>query len=78
MSIIHNDHHAQLFCIAAPPIVLNAYNWQDEPDMNAWTIGQERLLLNTSLGSKRNVLSCYSTFGGTVNCMQLSPLDPNR
>lgn len=78
MSIIHNDHHKQLFSITGPVVFLNEYNWLDESESNVWTIGQERLLLNTSLSSKRSILSSYPTFGGSVNCLQLSPLDPNR
>lgn len=76
--MIHNYHNTQLFSIAGPVTLYNEYNWLDEADSNVWTTGQDRLLLNTSLTTQKSVLSAYPTFGGSVNCMQLSPLDPNR
>lgn len=77
-SIIHNFHHTNLFSIAAPLVLLDEHNWIDEPVISVWTVGQERLLLNSNLSSRGDILSSYPTMGGSVNCMQLSPLDPNR
>lgn len=77
MSIIHNDHHSQLFNIVGPVKHLDEYNWLDETELNVWTVGHDRLLKNTSLAGGIT-LSWYPTFGGSISCLQLSPLDPNR
>ncbi|KAJ8984371.1 hypothetical protein NQ317_003519 [Molorchus minor] len=79
MSVVHNDHSTLLFSICAPISILNEYNWLDveEKKLNVWTIGQDRLLLNTSLSSERKNLACYPTVG-VVECFVPSPLDPTR
>ncbi|XP_057667070.1 gem-associated protein 5-like [Diorhabda carinulata] len=77
-SIIHNEHAALLFSISSSTILLNEYNWKDGPKVsNAWSVSQDRLLINTRITDK-TILSHYSTLGGHIECMQLSPLDPNR
>ncbi|KAJ8926424.1 hypothetical protein NQ314_021212 [Rhamnusium bicolor] len=75
--IIHNDHSPLLFSIAAPIILLNEANWLNEKKLNAWTVGQDRMLLSTSLEKERTNLACYPTLG-RAECFALSPLDPNR
>lgn len=82
-SLIHNDHTSQLFCIAAP-IEYNKEeeaveeNWRKDVDLRVWTTGQDRYILNTNLGSSREVFISYPTIGGPIQCMAQSPLDPNR
>lgn len=66
-----------LFSIAAPVVPLNEYNWLDERKLNVWTMGHDRLLLNTSVTSERKNLACYPTLGN-AECFALSPIDPNR
>ncbi|XP_074038837.1 gem-associated protein 5 isoform X2 [Leptinotarsa decemlineata] len=78
MSIIHNEHSPRLFCIAGPMETYDESNWLDCQGLNAWTVGQERMLLNTELSTNKTRLACYPTLAGTVPCMELSPLDPNR
>ncbi|CAH1174063.1 unnamed protein product [Phaedon cochleariae] len=78
MSLVHKDHNTLLFSIAAPVSYSDEFNWLEKRQMNAWTLGQDRLLLNTSLCNEKTNLACYPTFGGSVHCLQLSPVDPNR
>ncbi|XP_018568237.1 gem-associated protein 5 isoform X2 [Anoplophora glabripennis] len=76
-SVLHCDHNSMLFSIAAPIVFLNEHNWLDERKMNVWTVGHDRLLLNTDLTSERKNLACYPTLGN-AECLALSPVDPNR
>ncbi|KAG5877680.1 hypothetical protein JTB14_003835 [Gonioctena quinquepunctata] len=78
MSVIHKDHTTTLFAIAAPTVFYNESNWSERSNSNVWTVGQDRLLLNTSLTREKTNLASYPTFGGNVPCLELSPLDPNR
>ncbi|KAJ8945096.1 hypothetical protein NQ318_005277 [Aromia moschata] len=77
--VIHKDHSSLLFSIAGPVTILNEQDWTnvDEKALNVWTVGQDRLLLNTSLSSERTNLACYPTVGA-VECFASSPLDPSR
>lgn len=78
MTVVHHDHLATIFNIVGPVTLLNESNWTHEIPTNVWTFGNDRFLLNTGLGSDRANLACYPTFGNSIPCMQLSPLDPNR
>uniref|UniRef100_A0A6P7G133 Gem-associated protein 5-like isoform X3 n=1 Tax=Diabrotica virgifera virgifera TaxID=50390 RepID=A0A6P7G133_DIAVI len=78
MKVIHKEHSALLFSMVAAPILLNEYNWQDGPmATNVWTTAQDRLLINTDITNK-TVISWYSTLGGHVNVVHVSPVDPHR
>lgn len=79
--LVHNDHSNILFSIAAPVQILQKYEpskLQDDSNLHAWTIGLDRQLLNTKLGSDRRTLISYPTFGGFANCFKSSPFDPTR
>ncbi|KAI4463478.1 gem-associated protein 5 [Holotrichia oblita] len=79
--LIHHDHGSNLFSIAAPIHVIHKSeehsNDSKEP-LFAWTFGQERFLLCTSLQADRTTFSSYPTNGGYIYCLASSPLDPNR
>lgn len=78
---MHNDHATTLFCIAAP-VEINKEeeneNWREVNELRVWTMGQDRYILNTSLGASREVFISYPTIGGPIQCLVQSPLDPNR
>ncbi|KAF5272564.1 hypothetical protein FQR65_LT04903 [Abscondita terminalis] len=79
--LIHSDHTKQLFCIAAPirkHESADDEDWKDKNLMNAWSVGSERFILNTSLGCDRETLGNYTTIGGMITCLSSSPIDPTR
>ncbi|CAH0561332.1 unnamed protein product [Brassicogethes aeneus] len=76
--LVHKDHNTMLFSIAAPFVLLDKTNWKSKLVTNAWTVGLDRNILNTSLTPKRTTLSCLPTFGGPIHCISASPVDPNR
>lgn len=77
MHVVHRDHWSVLFSIKTPITYYDEYNFLQNKDINVWTTGMERLILNTNLKSQEN-LNCYQTFGANINCIVGSPLDPNR
>ncbi|XP_050309808.1 gem-associated protein 5-like [Anthonomus grandis grandis] len=74
---IHRDHWSVLFSIKAPIVYLNEYNFLQSRELNAWTTGMDRQLINTNIDNLKK-LACYPAFGGSINCLVGSPLDPNR
>ncbi|XP_072382059.1 uncharacterized protein [Diabrotica undecimpunctata] len=78
MTVIHKEHSSLLFSMVTTPLLLNEYNWKDGPmATNVWTTAQDRLLINTNITNK-TIISRYSTIGGYVSHIQVSPLDPHR
>ncbi|KAF5277597.1 hypothetical protein FQA39_LY06090 [Lamprigera yunnana] len=79
--LIHCDHTKYLFCIRAPVKIYESVydeNWRDKNMLNAWTLGNDRYILNTSLSTNHKVLELYHTIGGSVTCLIPSPIDPTR
>ncbi|XP_060517514.1 gem-associated protein 5-like isoform X2 [Cylas formicarius] len=74
--LIHRDHHGLIFNISAPIKPLKESEASDE--YNVWSLGQDRLVLNTDLQKERKNLNCYPTLGASITCFAQSPLDPNR
>lgn len=81
--LVHNDHTAVLFSIATPQRLTTEEIDDEESkklenDISVWTLGQDRYILNTNLGCRREVLISYPTIGGPIQCFVQCPLDPNR
>uniref|UniRef100_A0A1Y1ML03 Uncharacterized protein n=1 Tax=Photinus pyralis TaxID=7054 RepID=A0A1Y1ML03_PHOPY len=80
--VIHADHSKYVFCIAAPvrnyPPIDASGGAGDMGELNAWTIGNDRFILNTSLGTGFSNLVTYSTTGGAVTCLVPSSITPSR
>lgn len=74
---VHRDHWSVLFSIKAPIVYKNEYNFLQKDDVNVWTTGMDRMIINTDLRTMKN-LACLPALGSSVNCMAASPLDPNR
>nr|XP_022912790.1 gem-associated protein 5 [Onthophagus taurus] len=77
--LVHHDHSSNLFVIAAPIILIP--EWKNENKSQclfAWTIGQERYLLNTSLQADRTIVASLPTLGGHIYSLKSSLLDPSR
>ncbi|CAG9772044.1 unnamed protein product [Ceutorhynchus assimilis] len=74
---VHREHWSVLFSIKAPLLYLNEYNFLQKKPMNVWTTGMERNVVSTDLDTGDG-LCFYPAFGGSVNCLDGSPLDPNR
>lgn len=52
-------------------------NWREEKLPTVWTIGQDRLLIGFSMDENKCVAR-YSTFGGYIYDMAVSPIDSTR
>ncbi|KAF2903378.1 hypothetical protein ILUMI_02814 [Ignelater luminosus] len=79
--LIHNDHYKCLFSIAAPIKIYETIEDGDnvcDSTLNAWTVGRDRLILNTSLSNERKTLALYPTIAASASCFASSPTYPNR
>ncbi|KAK5643800.1 hypothetical protein RI129_007645 [Pyrocoelia pectoralis] len=79
--VIHADHSKYIFCIAAAVRKYQSIeigSCGEAGELSAWTLGNDRFILNTSLGVGNTNLVTYSTVGGTVTCMIPSAITPTR
>lgn len=85
--MIHNDHTGNLFSIVTAfkkfescgEADVHEENWMREGEtVSAWTFGQERNLLKTTIDAQSNTLCCYPTVGSSVQTIVVSPIDPHK
>ena len=80
-SIVHQDHRNNIFSIVAPIKIFSHWKDRDSIDktlLHAWTLGQDRQLLDTSLHGSCANLTSYLTIGGFIHCIANSQLDPHK
>lgn len=79
-SLIHADHKKYIFTISTAFELFATpadENWRNNKQLCVWTTSLDRWLLCTNLSTRCNTC-CYVTFGGIINCLSVSQLDPNR